>query len=67
MLSVRFGFDAIAGLLLALPCAVCAQGPVIKSVLNSASLDTRLAPGIVAHQSALKGGESLPVPDFGRA
>ncbi|HZO89299.1 MAG TPA: Gfo/Idh/MocA family oxidoreductase [Chthonomonadaceae bacterium] len=25
------------------------------------------APGIVAHQSALKGGESLPVPDFGRA
>ncbi|HLK61663.1 MAG TPA: Gfo/Idh/MocA family oxidoreductase [Chthonomonadaceae bacterium] len=25
------------------------------------------APGIVAHQSALKGGETLPVPDFGRA
>lgn len=25
------------------------------------------APGIVAHQSALRDGESLPVPDFGRA
>lgn len=25
------------------------------------------APGIVAHQSALKDGESMPVPDFGRA
>lgn len=25
------------------------------------------APGIVAHQSALKGGESMAVPDFGRA
>jgi predicted dehydrogenase len=25
------------------------------------------APGIVAHQSALRGGEPLPVPDFGRA
>lgn len=25
------------------------------------------APGIVAHQSALKDGETLPVPDFGRA
>jgi hypothetical protein len=24
------------------------------------------APGIVAHQSALKGGEQLKVPDFGR-
>lgn len=25
------------------------------------------APGIIAHQSALKGGENLPIPDFGRA
>ena len=25
------------------------------------------APGSVAHQSALKGGESLRVPDFGKA
>ena len=24
-------------------------------------------PGIVAHQSALRGGERLPVPDFGDA
>ncbi|HID23705.1 MAG TPA: gfo/Idh/MocA family oxidoreductase, partial [Planctomycetaceae bacterium] len=25
------------------------------------------APGIVAHQSALKGGEQMRIPDFGRA
>jgi uncharacterized protein (TIGR03437 family) len=76
MLSLRFGFDAIGGLLLAFPCAVCAQGPVIKSVLNSASLDTRLAPGTVAalqYQSATAfniqadtvevGGRPVPVSD----
>ncbi|MEZ5396038.1 MAG: hypothetical protein R2724_24945 [Bryobacterales bacterium] len=25
------------------------------------------APGLVAHESALKGGERLKIPDFGRA
>jgi hypothetical protein len=25
------------------------------------------APGIVAHQSALRGGERMSIPDFGRA